>query len=744
MLIHVKKNNSFFQGRAGAHPGLVIAALSLTCHLGFGQAAPFGAPAPAATPPTAPAAPSAPTPTVNTSVVPANSTEVDSSTSTALDYLFNHKAKEGSTMKSTNDVASALADKIKAVDVLKTPGLDDPELRARFETYLSLAQVPAPRIKEYFGKMQQVSDTLKAGDTFGAWKILYSLGEYQDLDAGISRELAHRVESFWNTERTKNGLEIANVKQRGDIETANHNADLDAQDLAEQQAALQQKSQGRGGNGSSNNSAATNSPLTSSNADPTAAEATMMPTMGNSLINKMEMTGEYLNMLEARAKIKLNEIRANKMSDQDRMDFSDYIRTLYTGHRYYHVIIAADFYRALFNQGDYPSDLGNQAVSSAGTSGRMSADSMNQMAKAMGLNNRGAIAAFNRMGGAVGGDSLGQSSASTAPLSIADEVTSALEINNRVSQAVEVFTYKADKGEIASAAEELQNAFVANEYHPALQGLNRDEKEKVGDFLTKLDVLKNQLEVRDFEQVEGQIADIKKVASDFDSTKPMALVNGIKLESRLLLGRAQLEAQGGQLPSAMQDFQTAAEEWPGNPDLNTASNRFFKGESSQNVATDDFDRMVQEQNYRGMFTRQLEFALAVKGDATREQQLKDALIKVQKAEEAAEKANMMAVNGDVDGAWETIDLAAKDWPDDMKLNKLLAGLSQRSADFVSALDKAQVAETKKQYGYSLTWYVTAQSDYPPSVLANEGIDRISKQILTPVASTSSASSASTN
>ena len=47
-------------------------------------------------------------------------------------------------MKSTNDVASALADKIKAVDVLKTPGLDDPELRARFETYLSLAEVPAP------------------------------------------------------------------------------------------------------------------------------------------------------------------------------------------------------------------------------------------------------------------------------------------------------------------------------------------------------------------------------------------------------------------------------------------------------------------------------------------------------------------------------------------------------------------------------------------------------------------------
>ena len=80
--------------------------------------------------------------------------------------------------------------------------------------------------------------------------------------------------------------------------------------------------------------------------------------------------------------------------------------------------------------------------------------------------------------------------------------------------------------------------------------------------------------------------------------------------------------------------------------------------------------------------------------------------------------------------------AATDWPDDMKLNKLLANLSGRSADFVSALNKAQEAEAKKELGYSLTWYVNAQSFYPASTIANEGIDRISKQILSPSAADS--------
>ena len=639
-------------------------------------------------------------------------------------------------MKAGNEVASALADKIKAVDVLKTPGLDDPIMRARFETYLSLKEVPQARIAEYFGKMQQVSDMLKANDTFGAWKLLYSLGEYQDLDAGISRELAARVETFWNTDRTKNGLEIANNQLRDNIKTYNHNADLDAEELHQQELEEKQKI-GKGNSSSSNssnsnNSAATNSPVTSPNADPDVAEAALMPTMGGALQGKMEMTAEYLNLLEARFKIKANEIKENKMSDQDRMDFADYIRTLYQTHRYYHVIIAADFYRALFNEGDYPEDLANQAVAGAASNARTAADSAHLVVKTLGINASGPVGAINQLGGAAGGQSQPEQ-----PLSIADEVTSALEINERVSQAIEVFRYKADKDEVAAAAEQLQEAFLGNEFHPGLKGLPRDEKEKVGDFLTKLDVLKNQLEVRAFEQVDGQLADIKKIAADFDSTKPLALVNDIKLESRLQLGKARLLAQGGQLGDAMLAFQTAAELWPGNPDLTTSSNLFFKSQDIQNQSTGDFDRLVRDQNYREIFDRQLEFALAVKGDSTREQQIKDALLKVQKAKMAEEKANMLVMNNDTEGAWETIELAVKDWPDDTKLNKLLADLSGRSADFVSALNKARDAESKKELGYSLTWYVNAQSYYPPSTIANEGIDRVSKLILSPQSSSPS-------
>ena len=458
MLIHVKKSS------------FIILALFLMGHTGYAQNAPPAASAPAPAPKPQPSN---------------NATEIDSSTSTALDYLFNHKAGEGTTMKAANEVAGALADKIKALDVLKTPGLDNPQVRERFETYISLKEVPQERITEYFDKMSQVTQTLKAGDTFGAWKILYSMGTYQDLDAGISRELAARVENFWNTDRTKNGLARDNEKYQDDAAKAIHNGDLDATDLAQQQAELNQKNaKGNSGGGQTPSASnTTNSPMTAPNVDPVAAEAALEPTLAGNLQGKLEMTGEYLNLLEARAKIKLNEIRANKMSDQDRMDFSDYIRTLYRGHRYYHVIIAADFYRAIFNEGDYPQDLSNQAVAGVGGNARTAADSAHLAIKSIGLNATGPASALNQLGGVMGGDTMGNQA---EPVTIADEVTSALEINSRVSQAVEVFRYKADKGDIASSAGILQDAFIANEFHPALKGLPRDEATLTGFLMVLL------------------------------------------------------------------------------------------------------------------------------------------------------------------------------------------------------------------------------------------------------------------
>jgi len=439
---------------------------------------------------------------------PAAATAPADSTSSALDYLFNRKPQDGTAAQAAGGVAENLGDKMKAEDILGAPSLDDPVLRQRFEIYLKHPEVSVDRVREYTDKLEKLSEILKqTGDTFAAWKILYALSEYRDLDAGISRELANRVEAVWNTVKTNDGLDEKNGRLKREIEMSDRNADMIAAELRAEEADERGRVGSPSGGKTATNPAAPPTPDSQSNADGSVAPSNPDAT------GSMQLTAEYLGGLESRARMKLNEVRQDTNLKQAKSDFADYVTTLYGSHRYFQVIIAADFYRQLFNEGDYP-------------------------------------------------------------VAMADQVNASLEVNSNVSLTVDDFRDEAAKGEVAGAAAMLENAFLGNEFHPALQGVPLSDKEKVGEFLRKLDVLKNVIEARDFGRVEGLIADITKIAADFDSTKPMALISGVKLESTLRLGKAKMLVQQGDLKAAMDEFQAAAQAWPGNPDLHDSATGF--------------------------------------------------------------------------------------------------------------------------------------------------------------------------
>lgn len=565
---------------------------------------------------------------------------------TALDYLFNKRPQEGTAGQTGSDITAKLADKIKALDSLNaTPGFDNKVMRSRFEKFLGTPEVSKEVIAKYQADYDNVLKLLREKRVFEAWKRLFVLGDYQELDSGLSGELANRVESVWNADTTMAGIKRDNEKLREAIDTSNRSADMMSQGTALSKPAPK---------------------ITLPKSVPTKAESDdASKSVG--VEGKLRMAEEYLRSLESKAQIKINEVRKENLSSKSKSDFADYISTLFAAKRHYHVILAADFYRRIFDEGEYPVTMANQ-------------------------------------------------------------VNASLEAISDVRSSIEVFRYKVSKNEIAGAAERLQDAFIAGEVHLSMRGLDRNDKQKVSTFATKLSQMQNLIEARDFGRLDEVLSSMKKIADDFDPAKPRALVDAVKLESKMRLGKAKLAAQQGNLAAAMEEFRSAAEAWPANPQLESAAGLFFDSQDVKNQSTVDFDRLVQEQNYRKIFENQLPFLAAVKGDKKREDQLKTALEKVKEAEVAAEKANLLLLNGDFQGAWETADLALRSWPDDPKLNKLRSSLTTKSAEFVSALTKAQEAETRKEYGYSLSWYVNAQRYYPASQIAIEAIDRLTKQI----------------
>lgn len=593
------------------------------------------------------------------------STRNPSDTSAALDYLYNRKPQDGSAGSQAAMVGKTIGGKAIAEDAIGVARLEDPELRGRFLRYLGTAEVSQEELAAYFQQMKKVSTLLRDNKLVDAWKELHDLADYQIIDAGISRELANRVEAIWNMDRASVNLDRRNEQLRKDVKTSNWNADSMSQRVREDEIAYQRRiNQGARQQGGQQNLPTGGAPMLP---DGGGGGGVSQPSMAG-LEGKLQLTEEYLRSLELKAKIKVNELRQEQLLDQAKKDFSDYVATLYNSGRLNHVVLAGDFYRKVFQEGEYPAEMQQQ-------------------------------------------------------------VNASLEINRDVNTAVDVFRYKVEHGELVGAMDSLQQAFLTSELNPSVLGLERTLKRKIAEFNRQLDQMRNLIEARDFGNLESLLSKVRESAKDFDATKPMAIVNAVKLESKMRMGKAKLFAQQGNLEKAMEEFQAAAEAWPGNPDLEDKALTFFDTQDVQSQTLVEFDRLVKEQNYREIFDKQVAFAPALRDDEERQEAMKTALEAIKNAEMASEKANLLMMNGDFFGAWETIELAAADLPDDKKLNRMRAELSGRSAEFVSSVNKARDAENRSEIGYSLTWYVNAQRQYPASQFANEGIDRLSKKLL---------------
>ena len=408
MLIHSKK----IEGFAIIGVAILISSLDLPAQQ------PPPAPTPDQSVPQAQASSTSPTPTAVPGVAqaagqapqPASSGNGDSSTASALDYLFNHKPQQGSVAKEGMVANQQAKTDALAQDALGNQQIQDPDVRAQFETYLAMNEVPQDQLKSYSDDMNNVIDLLHQRKTPQAWQKLYQLAKYQSIDAGVSWELANRIETIWNAGQTKNQIAQQNDQLQKQSDTDNRNADMDSDSIKDKELDYQRRL--KDANGPTTKSSQ-NQNQTPNGGVPQMPQGDNAPTMtapvSDQLLGKLQLTQEYLDSLMAQGKIKLNELKVEKLFDQAKQDFADYITTLYKSGRYQHVLIAADFWRQIFDEGDYP-------------------------------------------------------------VSMAQQVNASLEVIGQVNTTVGVFNNNLDQKDIAAATDNLQQAYMLSNFSPAVLG----------------------------------------------------------------------------------------------------------------------------------------------------------------------------------------------------------------------------------------------------------------------------------
>jgi hypothetical protein len=609
--------------------------------------------------------------------------------------------------------------------------------RSRFEKYLNAPAETSEADQQYESTINQILSLLSPGKVTSAnidaaWKLLPKASEYRS-DANLCNSLADVIYSVWLAKNESARLEMANRTLQREKSTLEWNYRMNLGPSAI----------------TSNAPSNTNSP----------ASTTILTPQDEA---RVEPIKEALS--DVRATMVNNKLKKEASIVQAKIDFQSLIIQYFAQRRFRHVLIGTRFYRSLFGDGDSRLNAMDQIASSlpvdkdagqvkikakldpkvaakggsgayagagTGTNGKYASAGGNTSSSGGGFNAEGVQLGVENLGveslisaGASGLKALGKMINSLGQIdALANEAI------RDVDEGIESYKFLLEKNELKSATERLFETFMMGEYMPSVRKLSRDDKRRALEFTRKTNELLAALEVNDLTRAEDLIKELSQTARDFDTSKPLAVVETAKTVSAMHLAKAKAAASSGDRTTLETELRAATEIWPRNPDLATVSGSIFSQTDVQQQALNDFDRLFAQKNYRQIFDDKVRYIAATAMYPERQEKLKTILDRVQGAETALMRATELAKRGDPAGAWESVEHGFSDYPDDPKLNQARADFTTQAAEFVRSVRTAQEMERKQQIGSSLAWYLRALQDYPNSEIARDGIDRISAAIV---------------
>ena len=354
--------------------------------------------------------------------------------------------------------------------------------------------------------------------------------------------------------------------------------------------------------------------------------------------------------------------------------------------RFEHVLMATQFYRAIFGEGDTTLKVGG--------------DTQKLFASTTGM---------------------------PPTVSVLDSL--AREAMHDAREGVEAYKFLLSKDELESATKRLAEAFAIGEFMPELRTLSRDDKRQALAFTQQSNRLLSALEVKDYTLAGNIVHDLEGTAKDFDNSKATAAIETAKTVAAMHLAKAKNAAVSDDRATLEAELKAATEIWPRNPALSELSTMIFSQADVQQKALLDFDQLLGQHNYRQIYDDQVRYIAATAMSPARQEQLKKVLVDMQTVDGAIMRSQEIAKHGDYAGAWEAVERVFQTFPDDNKLNQERATLTTEAAEFVRTLRTAEQLEARQQYGSSLAWYLKAQQLYPPSEYASEAVHRLVKQVM---------------
>ncbi len=555
---------------------------------------------------------------------------------------------------------------------------DNRLLKARFEKYLNQPPESTDDAREYRASINKILQTVSpfhegGPNLYAAFKELPQAATYPG-DAGICSTLA---EAVYVAMLAKNDVsQLAKINTAIEEEKQQKIKDNDWAARHESDKAVGNTGAPGGGGGGGR-------PPQGGGGGQRQSTQNQSATNAGAGANSLKYADTLRRIAEIEALKKINIARTEAQTIKTKAQYQVNMIQWFVQRRYEHVLMASRFYNQIWKDGDTTLRI----------------DKGSDVAKLF-------------------SESVGVS----PTVSSLDALSS--EVIREVEKYIEAFDMLLEREELHSASQRLMEAYALGEYLAPVATLPLDKKRKVANYVRDLHELYGTLQAHDYTKAKELAARLKSSAKDFPSSKVDSAIAGYTLASDLAIEEAKMHLFARENEKASEKVRAATEIWPTNPKL-SEFRQMITDANPIRQSRDDFDRLLNEQNFREIFKEQYRLAPAIKGDAGREDAFKQIIQNITRIETALGKASEFRKMGQAYAAWEQLAELRSEFPDDPKLGRELEELAPSVADFTRALQNAHDFEDRmpRQTGSALAWYLKARSIYPRSEMSEKGIKR---------------------
>lgn len=586
--------------------------------------------------------------------------------------------------------------------------------RGRFERYLSLPEtrdqdVYAATLDEIFKLLSTRTANGSQESVVEAWKLLYRASEY-DADGGNSLGVANQIFNAWRIRDEKQAFSVTQTElqriRRQQSASVVYAGDTIASETGRGVADATSSASILGNlatGGATAGNAGTTTTTTGNGGTTTTTGGGGQTNNGNANANQPRQTigagttvgpvGQLFRareLAETEAKIKALEAAGLLSVTQAKLQFQSQIMSLFLQRRFQHALIASSFYRYIFKGSHQNLEVGKKELSSflPSTDLALTVETIEFLSR---------------------------------------------EAINDVNSGMASVRANYDDGRKIGALERLQETFFLGEYLPSVTQFEPARKSALLALYRKVDEARKLADLRDYDAVISLTEEIGTLTKDFRAPEVNAAVRSAQRMSTLALNAAQQAASTGDYDKAQEFVEKAAQLWPLNPAIKNYTENMASQADLGTQAAVVFDDAFKRDDFRRIYERRAELAVAFLNDNVRGPQLKVVIDRMARVEIYLAQTEELLAQNNAFSAWEALVGATAFAPNDVVLNQRMAQLAPRVAEFVGRLDQAKRYEADQRYAASLTQYLSAQDIHPASQLARTGLTRVSEAIMTQLA-----------